>query len=64
MKHEHTLDSSLFYSKAKYSPFDGMHAKGKPVKTFVNGKLVMDEGQLINEYPNGSIIQNTFSQDA
>jgi dihydroorotase len=47
MKQEHEIDSSLFHSKAKYSPFDGMHVKGKPIKTFVNGKLVMDEGRVV-----------------
>ncbi|MFH1364196.1 MAG: dihydroorotase family protein [Candidatus Aenigmatarchaeota archaeon] len=58
MKREYTIDSSAFFSKAKYSPFDGMHVKGKPVKTFVNGKLVMDEGKIVAESGSGQIVRN------
>ena len=31
------IDASKFYTKAKYSPFDGMVVQGKVVMTFVNG---------------------------
>ncbi len=31
------IDASKFYTKAKYSPFDGMEVQGKVVMTFVNG---------------------------
>jgi dihydroorotase (multifunctional complex type) len=41
------IDASRFYSKAKFSPFDGWKAKGAPIKTFVNGQLVMDEGRIV-----------------
>jgi len=58
IKHEHKIDSSFFFSKAKYSPFDGMHVKGKPVKTFVNGILVMDEGTIVAPSGTGHIIQS------
>ncbi len=47
MKRKHRIDSSKFYSKAKYSPFDGWKVKGIPTKTFVNGKLVMDDGEIV-----------------
>jgi dihydroorotase len=56
MKREHVIDSSDFLSKAKYSPFDGMHVEGKPVKTFVNGKLVMDEGKIVAEAGAGVVV--------
>jgi len=56
MKREYEIDSSVFFSKAKYSPFDGIKVKGKPVKTFVNGKLVMDEGKIIGEIGYGKIV--------
>jgi dihydroorotase len=44
---KYKIDASNFYSKAKYSPFDGWSVRGKPVKTFVNGQLVMDEGEIV-----------------
>jgi dihydroorotase (multifunctional complex type) len=56
LKREYEIDSSLFLSKAKYSPFDGMRVKGKAVKTFVNGRLVMDEGEIVAEAGAGAVV--------
>ena len=56
MKREYEIDSSCFLSKAKYSPFDGMRVKGKAVKTFVNGSLVMDEGEIVAEAGVGGVV--------
>lgn len=33
------IDASNFYTKAKYSPFDGMEVTGKIIMTFVCGKM-------------------------
>lgn len=57
IKREWIIDSSEFYSKAKFSPFDGWRVKGKPVKTFVNGILVMDEGEIVVKPGSGKIIK-------
>jgi dihydroorotase len=56
LKKEYRIDASKFHSKAKFSPFDGKHVKGKPVKTFVNGKLVMDDGEIVAKVRCGEII--------
>jgi dihydroorotase len=56
MKREYEIDSSCFLSKARYSPFDGMRVKGKAVKTFVNGRLVMDEGLIVAEAGVGEVV--------
>lgn len=56
MKREHTINSSTFFSKAKYSPFDGLKVKGKPIKTFVNGQLIMNEGEIVGEPGTGQIL--------
>jgi dihydroorotase len=56
MKQEYKIDSSVFFSKAKYSPFDGVQVKGKPVRTFVNGQLVMDGGEIVAESGVGRVI--------
>ena len=56
VKREYEIDSSVFLSKAKYSPFDGMRVKGKAMKTFVNGRLVMDEGEIIAEAGTGEVV--------
>ncbi|MFQ5999588.1 MAG: dihydroorotase family protein [Candidatus Bathyarchaeia archaeon] len=54
---EYKIDSSSFYSKAKYSPFDGWRVKGKPIKTFVNGQLVMDKGEIVARPGTGQIVR-------
>jgi len=57
MKREWRIDSSKFYSKAKFSPFNGWAVKGKVIKTFVNGRLVMDEGEIVGKPGEGKIIR-------
>ncbi len=57
LKQEHKIDSSKFHSKAKFSPFDGWKTKGAPVKTFVNGCLVMEEGEIVAKPGTGEIIR-------
>jgi dihydroorotase len=57
MKKEHRIDASSFYSKAKFSPFDGWKTKGIPVKTFVNGQLVMDCGTIVSDMGTGRVIR-------
>ena len=54
---KYRIDASEFHSKAKYSPFDGRAVEGKPVKTLVNGKLVMDDGEIVGRAGNGAIIR-------
>jgi dihydroorotase len=53
---KYRIDASKFHSKAKYSPFDGLSVEGKPVKTFVGGRLIMDEGEIVAEVGSGEII--------
>ncbi len=51
------IDASKFKSKAKYSPYDGWEVQGKPVKTFVNGLLVFDEGEIVAKAGSGTIVR-------
>lgn len=57
LKRKHKIDATKFYSKAKYSPFDQWIVEGKPVKTFVNGTLIMDEGEIVAKAGCGKIIR-------
>ena len=54
---KHCIDASKFHSKAKYSPFDGWKIQGKPVKTFVNGELVMESGEIVTKPSKGKIVR-------
>jgi dihydroorotase len=56
LNRKYKIDASKFHSKAKYSPFNGWKVKGKPVKTFVNGQLIMDNGDIIAKAGSGNII--------
>ena len=56
LKRKYKIDASKFHSKAKYSPFDGWIVEGKPVKTFVNGQLIMDEGKIVAKAESREII--------
>jgi len=60
LKQKFKIDSSKFYSKAKYSPFDGWQVTGKPVKTFVAGELIMDDGEIVAEPGSGHVISVKF----
>ncbi len=57
LKREYRIDASKFHSKAKFSPFDRWKVKGKVMKTFVNGHLVMNEGELEARPGTGRIVR-------
>jgi dihydroorotase len=57
LKRRHKIDASNFFSKAKFSPFDGVVVMGKPVKTIVAGQLAMDEGEIVARPGSGRIIR-------
>ncbi len=61
MHRQGKIEASKFYSKAKYSPFDGWRVRGMPVKTFVNGLLVMEEGEVVAEAGSGRILRSNVS---
>jgi len=54
---EHKINASSFHSKAKFSPFDGWKVRGKLMETFVNGQLVMDDGEIVAKPSSGQIIR-------
>ncbi|MGD8565490.1 MAG: dihydroorotase family protein [Candidatus Bathyarchaeota archaeon] len=51
------INAAEFHSKSKHSPFNGLLVKGKPVKTFVGGQLVFDEGQVTGKTGTGEIVR-------
>lgn len=42
-----TVDDSKFYTRGSHSPFVGRKLKGKAVLTVVNGKIVMQDGEVL-----------------
>jgi len=47
---EWTVDSSEFYTRGKFTPYEGKACKGKAVATILGGKFVMKDGVVINKY--------------
>jgi dihydroorotase len=56
-KRKFRIDASKFHSKAKFSPFNGWEVQGRPVKTFVNGLLVMDDQEILAKPGSGEVIR-------
>ena len=44
---EWVVDGKKFYTKGSHSPFVGKKLKGKAVMTIVDGKVVMKDGQVV-----------------
>lgn len=45
---EWTVDAREFYTRGSHSPFVGRKLKGKAVMTIVNGKIIMQDGKVID----------------
>jgi dihydroorotase len=43
-----TVDSAKFYTKGKSTPFQGRQLTGKAVATFVSGRLIMQNGDVLS----------------
>jgi dihydroorotase len=56
-----TICASKFKSKAKFSPYNGIEVIGKPVKTIVNGSLIMDDGEIVAKPGSGVIVRSVKS---
>lgn len=55
------IDSSEFFSKAKFSPFDGFRTIGAVASTIVGGKVVYDNGQIVGKPGSGLVLRRAFS---
>jgi dihydroorotase len=56
MKARSKVDTSKFYSKAKWSPFEGFEVQGVPVYTIVRGNIVMEKGVVVSAKPVGEMV--------
>lgn len=48
LSEEYTVNSKTFFSKAKHSPFNGWKVRGKVKATFVRGKPVFIDGEIVS----------------
>ena len=61
LKKKSRIDSSKFFSKAKFSPFDGFRTQGEVHTTVVGGKVVYREGEIVAKDGSGSVLKGGFS---
>jgi len=54
---KYKIDASRFYSKAKFSPYDRWEVQGKPVRTYLNGLLIMENQDIIAKAGSGKVIK-------
>lgn len=56
LKAEHVIRSDKLFTKAEYSPFDGLKCKGRAVKVFVSGNQILESGEIVENPGIGKII--------
>jgi dihydroorotase len=52
------INSDRFFSKAKYSPFDGYRTSGTVVSTIVGGTIAYQDGNLVGREGSGSVLRS------
>lgn len=60
LKKKSRIDSSRFFSKAKFSPFDGFHTQGAVHCTIVGGTPVYDDGEIVAREGTGSVLRRNL----
>ncbi len=58
LKRKSRIDSRSFFSKAKFSPFDGFRTQGAVHSTIVGGRVVYREGELVAKEGSGSVLRS------
>jgi dihydropyrimidinase len=56
-KKEVTLSYKNLHQRTDYTPYEGMTVKGYPIKTIVNGELLIDNGDLVGKKGKGKFIK-------
>lgn len=56
LKSERKIDSDKFFSKSKFSPFDGMVVKACVHATFIRGRAVFLDGEIVSSKKAGKIL--------
>jgi len=57
LKAEVQVDPRAFFSKARYSPFEGLRLRGRPAMTIVNGRLAYADGEVVAEKGIGMVMR-------
>lgn len=61
LKKKTRIDSSRFFSKARFSPFDGVSTRGAVHSTIANGRLVYHDGAIVAGEGSGRVLRRSAS---
>lgn len=61
LKKKSRIDSATFFSKAKYSPFDGFRTQGAVHSTIVNGTVVYGQENIVTKPGSGVVLRRKVS---
>ncbi len=56
MKRKWTINASDMVTVCGWTPYDGFRAKGAPIKSYIRGNLVLDEGEVVVDSGFGAFI--------
>jgi len=59
LKSRYRFRADSMKSIGDFSPFDGWEMKGKPVMTMVNGRIVMEDGQVFGDEKAGRFVKRS-----
>jgi dihydroorotase-like cyclic amidohydrolase len=57
LKSRYRFRADSMRSIGDFSPFDGWPMKGRPVMTMVNGKIVMEDGEVFGDEKSGTFVR-------
>ena len=59
LKKKGRINSTKFFTKAKYSPFDGYRTIGSVESTIVGGTVVFDQGEVVADRGCGTVLRRS-----
>ena len=59
-----TLSAAALHSRGKVSAYEGMEVRGVPVMTFVRGRLVAKDGEVVGEPGSGQLVRPSMPAPA
>ena len=48
-----TLSTDILHENVDYTPYQGLTLTGYPVKTYLRGQLIVENGKFMGEKPQG-----------
>ena len=50
------IEGNLLQTRCKSTPFEGLEVQGVPISTYLRGKLIANQGELVKDKPSGRVL--------